>query len=319
MKNSITSLDLCLQGIHSVGIAGHVRPDGDCVGSTLAVYNYICDNYPDIEVKLFLESLPPVFSFLKRSNEILSDYSADECFDLFIAEDCSDLSRLGAAAKYFSGAKHTLCIDHHISNEAFADDNYIFPQASSASELVFELLDETRISKEIAECLYTGIIHDTGVFQYSCTSAKTMKVGGLLMDMGIDYPRIVDETFYTKTYVQNQLLGQALINSRLYLDGRVILTTLSCREMEALHGGPADTNGVVNQIRITKGTLVAVFLYENGDGTYKGSLRVNSEIDVAKVAAAFGGGGHVKAAGFTIEGPLESAIDRILEEIAKQL
>ena len=99
--------------------------------------------------------------------------------------------------------KRQACIDHHISNQSFADENYIFPQASSASELVFELIPRERLTKEIAECIYTGIIHDTGVFQYSCTSEKTMEAAGVLMGMGIDFPKIVDQTFFTKTYEQN--------------------------------------------------------------------------------------------------------------------
>ena len=203
-------LDEIIKDKKLIGIAGHVRPDGDCAGSTLAVYNYIKDNYPDKDVRLYLEPIPNIFKFMKRADQIRSDYADDDVFDLFIALDCGDLGRLGNAAKYFENAKSTLCIDHHASNSSFADVNYIFPDASSTCELVFEMIDRTKLKKDIAECLYTGMVHDTGVFQYSCTSAKTMEIAGILMETGIDYPKIVDETFYTKTFCQNKILGQAL-------------------------------------------------------------------------------------------------------------
>ena len=203
------NLDSILREKNSVGIAGHVRPDGDCVGSTLAMYNYIRKYFPNIDVKLYLEPIPNIFKFLKNSENICNDCVEENQFDLFISLDCGDTGRLGTAAKYFEGAKETLCIDHHISNCAFADNNYIEPHASSTCELIFELIGKDKIDKEIAECLYTGMVHDTGVFQYSCTSAKTMAIAGILMDKGIDYPKIVDDTFYTKTFNQNKILGFA--------------------------------------------------------------------------------------------------------------
>jgi phosphoesterase RecJ-like protein len=312
-------LDDYLTGKRSIGLAGHVRPDGDCAGSTLAVYNYICDNYPDAYVRLFLEPIPNIFKFLKRSEEIVSEYTDETVFDLFITLDCGDTGRLGGAAKYYESAAHTLCIDHHVSNQAFAEDNYIFPDASSTSELVFELMEREKITKEIAECLYTGMVHDTGVFQYSCTSAKTMNIAGQLMEMGIDYPKIVDETFYTKTFAQNRILGQALLNAQLYLDGKVIVSVITRKEMEAYGVLPKHLDGIVNQLRVTKDVVVAAFLYENEDATFKGSLRVNGDFNVAEIAVGFGGGGHVKAAGFSADGPAEEVVKRLLAAIEEKL
>ena len=312
-------LDAIIEDKNLIGIAGHVRPDGDCVGSTLAVYNYIKDNYPEKDVRIYLEPIPNIFKFLKRANEIRSDYKDDVIFDLFIAEDCGDLGRLGNAAKYFENAKSTLCIDHHVSNSSFADENYIFPKASSTCELVFELIDIQKLSLQIAECLYTGMVHDTGVFQYSCTSAKTMEIAGVLMETGIDYPKIVDDTFYTKTFGQNKILGLALLNAELYLDGAVIATVVFQEDMKRFSVLPKHLDGIVNQLRVTKDTKIALFLYENEDGTFKGSLRVNGDTNVADIAAQFGGGGHVKAAGFSIEGPIDTAMERILNVIREKI
>lgn len=312
-------LDAIIEDKNVIGIAGHVRPDGDCVGSTLAVYNYIKDNYPEKDVRIYLEPIPNIFKFLKRADEIRSDYKDDVIFDLFIAEDCGDLGRLGNAAKYFENAKSTLCIDHHVSNSSFADENYIFPKASSTCELVFELIDIQKLSLQIAECLYTGMVHDTGVFQYSCTSAKTMEIAGVLMETGIDYPKIVDDTFYTKTFGQNKILGLALLNAELYLDGAVIATVVFQEDMKRFSVLPKHLDGIVNQLRVTKDTKIALFLYENEDGTFKGSLRVNGDTNVADIAAQFGGGGHVKAAGFSIEGPIDTAMERILNVIREKI
>lgn len=312
-------LDEIIKDKKLIGIAGHVRPDGDCAGSTLAVYNYIKDNYPDKDVRLYLEPIPNIFKFMKRADQIRSDYADDDVFDLFIALDCGDLGRLGNAAKYFEDAKSTLCIDHHASNSSFADVNYIFPDASSTCELVFEMIDRTKLKKDIAECLYTGMVHDTGVFQYSCTSAKTMEIAGILMETGIDYPKIVDETFYTKTFGQNKILGQALLNAELYLDGAVIASVITKAEMDKFSVLPKHLDGIVNQLRVTKDVKIALFLYENEDKTFKGSLRVNGDYNVAEIAAKFGGGGHVKAAGFTIDGPIDTAMDRILSVIKEKI
>lgn len=311
-------LDDKLKGMTSVGISGHVRPDGDCVGSTLAVYNYISTYYPEIKVELFLESIPDVFLFLKNADKIQHEYDVDKSFDLFIVLDCGDEGRLGPFAKYYEMAKHTFCIDHHVSNQAFAEDNYIIPDASSTCELVFNLFEEDKITKAIAECLYTGMVHDTGVFQYSCTSAQTMNIAGILMEKGIDYPKIVTDTFYLKTYNQNRILGYALLNSKLYLDGKVIVTYLTKENLEEFCCTTKDLDGIVNQLRITKGTDVAVFLYESEDGSYKASFRVTGDINVAEIAQSFGGGGHVKAAGCNIFGTIDEVIERILAEIDKR-
>lgn len=315
----MTNLDEKLIGVKSVGISGHVRPDGDCVGSTLAVYNYIRTYYPEIQVDLYLESIPSVFHFLKNAEHIHHDFSEDKCFELFIVLDCGDAGRLGPTAKYYETAKTTLCIDHHVSNQAFADDNYIVPDASSTCELVFDLMDTDKITVEIAECLYTGMVHDTGVFQYSCTSAKTMNTAGILMEKGIDYSKIVDDTFYTKTYNQNRILGQALLDSKLYLDGKVIAAYVTCEQMKKFDCNPKELDGIVNQLRVTKGVVVAAFLYENEDGSYKVSLRANGEFNVADVVAVFGGGGHVKAAGCTIDGGIDNILDCLMKEIEKRL
>lgn len=145
-----------LEGVGTVAIAGHVRPDGDCVGSCLAVYNYIKTYAPQIQVDLYLQPIPNIFKFLKNSEKIKSEYPQMPVYDLFIMLDCGDTARLGDAAVYFEEAKKTVCIDHHVSNTGLQDENYIFPKASSASELVFELIEEERSQKRSQSAFMSG-------------------------------------------------------------------------------------------------------------------------------------------------------------------
>ncbi len=308
-----------LAQVKTVAIVGHVRPDGDCVGSCLATYNYISAWFPQIQADIYLEPIPNIFKFLKNADKIQSSCDSDQAYDLCIVQDCGDVGRLGAAVKYFETAKKTICIDHHVSNDNFADENYIYPDTSSTSELIFELIEEEKITKEIAECIYVGMVHDTGVFQYSSTSAKTMNAAGVLMEKGINFSQIVDDTFYTKTFAQNKILGQALLNSRLYQEGAVIGTAISQEEMKRFQVLPKHLDGIVSQLRVTKGVEAAIFLYENDDGTWKVSMRSNGKVNVADIAMKFKGGGHVRAAGATMEGAPEDIFGRICEEMERQL
>ncbi|MCI9530231.1 MAG: bifunctional oligoribonuclease/PAP phosphatase NrnA [Lachnospiraceae bacterium] len=308
-----------LKNAKTVAIAGHVKPDGDCVGSCLATYNYIATWFPGIQADLYLEPIPNIFKFLKNADKICSSYDSNQAYDLCIVQDCGDTGRLGEAVKYFKTAKRTLCIDHHISNQSFADENHIFPEISSTSELVYGLMEEEKVTKEIAECIYVGMVHDTGVFQYSSTTSKTMQVAGALMDKGIDFPKIVDDTFFAKTFAQNKILGQALLNSELYLGGKVAATSITREEMAKYQAYPRHLEGIVSQLRVTKGVEAAVFFYENEDGTWKLSMRSNGKVDVAEIAVGHGGGGHVRAAGATMEGNVQELIQEICVEIAQQL
>lgn len=316
MMNKIASQ---LEGVKTVAIAGHVRPDGDCAGSCLGLYNYIKECYKEIEVDVYLEEISEVFHFIKNADKIDSLYQKQQEYDLFIALDSGDKERLGNAISYFDHAKKTICIDHHISNKGYADINHIITDASSTCEIVYTLLEEDKISKEVAEALYTGIAHDTGVFQYSNTSTQTMNIAGKLMGKGIDFSRIIDDTFYKKTYVQNQILGRALLESILLLDGKVIVGSLRKSVMDFYKVTSKDLEGIVSQLRVTEGCECAIFLYETGAHEYKVSLRSSSLIDVSKIASYFGGGGHKKAAGCTMVGTVHDVINNLSLHIEGQL
>lgn len=312
-------LNHALMHANTVAIGGHVRPDGDCVGSTIGLYLYIKTNYPDIAVDVYLEDIPDSLKMIEATKNIKEIVDKSKVYDLFIASDCADMDRLGFSKVLFENAKVTLCIDHHISNPSYADNNYIYPDASSASELAYRLMDKEKITKEIAESLYLGIVHDTGVFQYSCTSPDTMEAAADLMRKGINASDIIDKTFYEKTYAQNQILGRALLESFLFMDGKCIVSYISKKIMDFHCVTPKDLDGIVSQLRATKGVEVAILLYETAAQEYKVSLRATGDVDVSKVAQYFGGGGHKKAAGVTMKGTVHDIINNISDQIHAQL
>lgn len=320
----MNSLKEQLAGVRSVAIAGHVKPDGDCIGSCLAVYNYMKEYYPQIQAEVYLEPIPNIFKFLQRADEIISEPEETRRFDLMIVQDCGDEKRLGKAGALLKNAGRVICIDHHISNAGFGDDSYIFPKASSTSELVFELMEKERITKQIAECIYTGIIHDTGLFQYSCTSPKTMRIAAFLMEQGIDFSEIADKTYMQKTFEQNKILARALEKSRLHLDGACISSIITKEDMQEYQVLPKHLEGIVSQLRATKDVQAAVFFYPKDvqeDGTeYKISFRSGSdEVNVAQIAMHYGGGGHIRAAGASTRLEPQVCLEQILEMIRQQL
>ena len=308
-----------LKDVKKVGMAGHIRPDGDCVGSCLGLYTYIKNNFKDMEVDLYLEPISNKFQFLKYSDEIKHEFVEGVQYDLFISLDSSELDRLGDFVPYFENAKKTLCIDHHISNSKFADDNIVYPTYSSASEVVYTLLEEEKIDYDIACALYLGIVHDSGVFKYSSTSAQTMTIAGKLMEKGIPFTSIIDDTFYAKTYVQNQVLGRALSESVLFFDGKCIFTVIKKNMMDFYQIDSKDLDGIVEQLRITKGVECAIFLYEVGELEYKVSLRSKEIVDVSVIATHFGGGGHIRAAGFNMKGTPYDVLNNISKQIELQM
>ncbi len=313
------TFDKIIGDAKTVAISGHVRPDGDCLGSTMGVYNYLQDNYPNVKAQVYLEQIPETFRFLQNTDLAKIPGDNEPVYDLFICLDCGDIKRLGPSGPLFESASRTFCVDHHMADHDFADGNFVRPSASSTCELLCELMDMNKISKKTAECLYTGIVDDTGVFQYDCTSAKTMAIAGQLMDKGIHFSKLIEKTFFEKTYAQNQIMAVALLGAKLHENGRIISTVLTKETMDEYHVKAIDTEGIVEQLRNTKGADAAIFLHENEDGTYKGSLRASVDINLVNIAKLFGGGGHAKAAGFTAtEDPETKTIPMIIEALKKE-
>ena len=302
-----------------VAITGHVNPDGDCIGSVLAIYNYISTVYPQIKLSAYLEEFSDKFMFLKNSENIKQSVEEDEEFDLLICVDSADIQRLGFSEVLLQKSKESINIDHHVTNTKFTDETCLEADASSTAEVIYTLLNKEKIDKAVAECLYTGMVHDTGVFRYSCTSPKTMRIAADLMEKGIDYTTIVDESFYEKSYLQNQILGRTLLESILILDGKCIFSYVNRKMMNFYEVTKKDLDGIIEQLRQTRGVEVAIFLYEVETQKYKVSLRSKTKVDVSKIAAFFGGGGHVRAAGCTMDGTVHDIVNNISMHIEQAL
>ncbi|WP_026666462.1 DHH family phosphoesterase [Butyrivibrio sp. FC2001] len=312
-------IDELVKGVKTVAISGHIRPDGDCIGSNMALYLYLKKNYPELKVDVFLENIPDSYKVIAAIDEVNTEYTTDvDSYDVFFALDCGK-ERLGNAEKLFDAAKKTVNIDHHISNQGTGDENYIVPTASSASELVYNCMDSEKLDANIAKAIYMGIITDTGVFKYSNTSPNTMKVAADLISYGFEFGELIDQVFYEKTYVQNQILGRALLESMRIMHGDCIVSVVSRQTMDFYQVTSSDLDGIVSQLLLTKGTECAVFMYEIGSLEYKVSLRSKGKVNVAKIAELFGGGGHARAAGCTMNGTQHDIINSLSEYIERDL
>lgn len=315
----MTGLREIAQGAKTILIAGHLRPDGDCVGAAAAAYLYLKKIYPEAQISAYVEKVPEVYRFLDPEHLIFVEKLPEGPVDLFLSLDSSTKDRLGEAERLFDTAGRTACIDHHVSNLGYARENFVEAGSSSACEVLYGLMEEELIDTRIAEAIYIGIIMDTGVFRYSNTSKKTMEIAGSLMEKGVPFWKYIDECFYQRTYTQTQLLGRTLLTSMRLMEGRVIVATVTRRMLEFYGAQTEDIEGIIDQLRVTKGVEVALLLQEIDDQQYKVSMRSNTFVDVSKIAVYFGGGGHVKAAGCTMRGSLHDVVNNITEHIEFQM
>ncbi len=316
--NMLDLLKEC-EGAKRIGISGHIRPDGDCVGACLGLQLYLQKNLPDVQVQVYLEQPEEIFKDIKGFREINSEFPEAPAFDVYFAVDCGK-DRIGAAEKYFDSAKKTINIDHHMSNvNGTAQVNHVRPEIGSACEVLYDLMDKEKMDADIALALYVGMVHDTGVFQYSNTTPDTMRKAAALMEYGFAFHKIIEETFYKKTYLQTQIMGRVMEECTLALEGACAIGMVSDATMKELGLKAYDLDGIVNQMRNITGVHCGIFLYEITPGEFKISLRSDEAVNVATVAEYFGGGGHMRASGFTMKGTAKECVDKLLIEIQKQL
>lgn len=308
-----------IEGADTIVILGHTRPDGDCVGSCLGVYNYVNDNYTDKTVDIYIDDFKKEFMFLRGADKILHE-KQDKKYDLCISLDSGDLDRHGDFVTYFHTAGRTMCVDHHISNQGFGDVCFVKTECSATAEAIYTLLEEDKIGQECAESLYLGIVHDTGVFKFSNTTRQTMEIAGKLIEKGARSQLIIDDTFYKKTFKQNKMLAKALEAAFLMFDGKVIVSCLTKDVFDENDASNLDTDGVVDALRITEGVEVALWMYEYPvKGRFKCSLRSKEDVNVNLIACALGGGGHVRAAGCEVDGDKDTIMLKVTELIKEQL
>lgn len=281
----------------------HESPDGDAIGSIIGLYRALCKHNKNVDA--FIESKPINCEFLLNSigQEIKAfdkiDYSTE--YDLCIALDCGDLKRLGEAEALFNNAKDTIVIDHHYTNESFANANYIDASASATGELVYELLNEMNVSldKEIATALYSAIVSDTGNFRHNNTNRRTFKIAGELIEYEIDISKISYHMFSETSLNRMKFMGRLLQDIELFLDGKLAILAATKADIDTYSLEQSELDGMVDYARYVKGVEVGVFIKPYKD-FYKISLRSNGRVDVSQIAGVFNGGGHKFASGCRI-------------------
>ncbi|MBX9135956.1 MULTISPECIES: bifunctional oligoribonuclease/PAP phosphatase NrnA [unclassified Clostridium] len=308
-----------------IGITYHVSPDGDAVGSVLALFNALKSLNKDCYI-LSKDTLSDNLKFLKGSDEVTGEITEpDDETDIVVVLDCGNLERVSANFKKFTGT--IVNIDHHLSNDKYGDINYIDSNAAATAEIVFELLnlmginfDEANsVIKDIGTCMYTSIVTDTGGYRHSNVTERTHKISATLKKIGVDNTFIYQSLFDNKDFSRIKLIGKALSNMQLILNGKVALLELDKAFTEDLGIDIGDTSDIISYGLQIKGVEVTLLLKEVEDGV-KASLRAKSYVDVRKIAEVFGGGGHIRASGIKIKNmSMEEAKYEILNEIQKEL
>jgi len=305
----------------SILIVCHVRPDGDTLGSGLAVYTLMQALKKSVDIVADSE-IPPQYCFMPNIDKV--NVQENKKYDTTIVVDCADADRMGKFADY---AKSTLSIsiDHHVTNDRFCKHNEVNPTASSTCEVVFDILENEKLfavnsvlnsaqKKEIATCLCTGLSTDTGHFMHSSVNEKVMNVASKLSKLGANIHNIANAIYRSDSKVRLQLLGQVLSSLRFFDDDKICIMSMHLSDFEKFNASPMNTEGFINFGLSIKTTLVAVSITQHKQNEYKVSFR-SKGIDVSKVAGVFGGGGHVRAAGCTICGYYEDVVDKVVKSV----
>jgi phosphoesterase RecJ-like protein len=303
-------------------ITTHLFSEGDAIGSELALKRFLCGLNKDAVI-VNNEALPAVYRCFDTDRDVKFLRNKDvninlNDFDAIFIVDVADWSQLGDFADMIKASSITkICIDHHASNPGYADINVIDKDASSAGELIFDLITNMngKITLEVATPLYLSIATDTGWFKFSNTSAKALKACSDLIQIGVKSEIIYEQLFQTKQMSYLKLLTLALGILRQECDGKVVWTKLT-KEMVKSSGVPfVDTDVIIDLIRAVKEVEVVIIFREIGNRKTKISLRSKHTVDVAKLASDFGGGGHVRAAGASIPEPIDTAIGNVISGV----
>ncbi len=305
-----------IEEANTILVLSHLSPDGDAIGSALAVYNTLLNINKNVDI--ILEDVPKIFSFLKGYDKIKQTSEIDS-YDLVIVVDCSKVDRIGQDKNYFEHAKKTLNIDHHIRNTKFGDYNYISVTSPACSEYLVNIFDNLsyEITKEIAECLMVGILTDTGGFQYANVTSITYDFASRVSKL-IDIPKIYKKVLSTKTLAQFNLTKIAIERLELIKNNKIAFTYLYKKDFELNNASYGDHEGIVDIGRNIEGMEVSIFAREIDDG-FRVSLRSNGKVDVNQIAMSYNGGGHKESAGFDTTFSLLELKNNLVKEIEKQI
>ncbi|MBR3163369.1 MAG: bifunctional oligoribonuclease/PAP phosphatase NrnA [Clostridia bacterium] len=307
-----------IQIAEKIVILTHEAPDGDAIGSSLAMKLALKQLGKTSDV--IIPEFSRLFSFLPGAQEIMQESSIKE-YDLAIALDCGDLKRLKSGEEYFETAKRKIQIDHHGSNTMFGDLNFVNPASPACCEILVEMFEYygINIDKEMGTCLVAGIITDTGGFRYNKTTAETFEFTAQLLRKGVNVSDIYKRVQDTKTRANFELTKLVIDRMEILEDGKVTFTYITQEDSKKNGAEVGDHEGLVEIGRDIEGVEVSIFIREKEDGTYKASLRSSTYVNVADICLMFGGGGHQMAAGCTFKESKEVVKEKLLNEIKKVL
>lgn len=300
-----------LDGASSIAVACHLSPDGDALGSLLALGLALSARGVPLQVGWDDDpiELPRQYDFLPGA-DLLAPASAFRPPDVAVALDCASADRLGRLRERFEKAGVLVNIDHHVSNTKFGGVNVVDEEASSTSELIVQLLARlgAEITLDIATCLYTGLITDTGQFGYASVTPRTHATAGFLIQRGVRVDEISQRLYESYPFAYLKILGRVLERATLESDPTFVLSQLTQKDLAEIGVTLDDTDDVIDTLRATRDADVTVLLKELDDGSWKGSFRSKGDTDVGSIAQQLGGGGHRLAAGFELQLPFEEAV-----------
>lgn len=316
------TLDTILEEIkkaETIVVLTHESPDGDAVSSSLSVMHAIAQLNKEVDV--IIPEYSKDFKFLPGAEKIKAE-SEIKKYDLAISVDCSDLKRLVGSKEYFETAKSTIQIDHHSVNAMFADLNYVDPVAPACCQVLIGMFEYfgIEINKELGTCILTGIITDTGGFQYSGVTPETLEFAAEILRKGVNISKICQKVLRNKTKANCELTKLLYDRMEFYEDGKIVISYITAEDNERVGAQMGDDEGLVEIERDIEGVEVAVLLKEKeGANGYKGSFRSKENVNVSDVCLLLGGGGHPRAAGCFIPGTLEQAKEKAINAINKMM
>ena len=307
----------CIKKSKNIVIVTHENPDGDAVGSSLAMYHALKGLKKNVDI--IIPEYAKCFNELPGIDEVIKE--SDKVYDLAISLDAATDKLRNVWVKYFREADQRIVIDHHSTNTMFGDINYVDLSAPACAQVVYMLIKHYRwkITPEIGTCIMAGIITDTGGFQYSGVSKDTFNIAAELLDVGVNISKVYKKVFDTKTKSSFELRRIAIDRMEFLEDGKIAFTYVTNEDERKVNAGVGDYEGIVSEGRSVEGVEVSIFLHELKDGEFKISLRSNSYVNVSDVCIMFGGGGHIRAAGAKMTADPLVIRDKVVNEVKRQL
>lgn len=303
-----------------ISITNHVSPDGDALGSALGLYSILKSLNKKVEV-IALEKPPVNLEFLPGyDNVVVSEEEISTDVDCVIVLDCANVERVNANINFSDGTYKIINIDHHMSNDNYGYINYVDTSSPAVGQIIFHILERLNVelTKEIATCLYTSLLTDTGSFRYPGTSKETHRIAGALISTGINFTKIHEMIFDSKSYEKIKLYGKVIDTIKLELHNKVCFMDLYDEFIKELSLENEDVGDVISFGTKIKDVEVTVFIKEKNN-LLKISMRSKEVVDVRKIAEIYGGGGHTRAAGFSTEKSRDEIKEELIKIISEEL